>query len=104
MRLRFFVLTSFSLQIFQPTELVEFLLLRHPEETHLPSLRKEFLTMNQNASVRILKIFLSRKLLHDDWDEIMVRYFVVVHVKTRWSKILPNVLGLGGCIFYVFRP
>ena len=62
--------------LIQATELVELLLLRHPQERKLDRLEKELLTISGKASIHVLTVFLSRKLsLRNHPEIIMVRFY-----------------------------
>jgi len=66
----------------KPSPLVELELRRHPQEHRVDQLAKEWLRLNGDATIRVLKVFLSRKLSHyppEDF-EILSRFERQQHI------------------------
>eukprot|EP00521_Asterionellopsis_glacialis_P007349 CAMPEP_0195284470 /NCGR_PEP_ID=MMETSP0707-20130614/2654_1 /TAXON_ID=33640 /ORGANISM="Asterionellopsis glacialis, Strain CCMP134" /LENGTH=511 /DNA_ID=CAMNT_0040343819 /DNA_START=115 /DNA_END=1650 /DNA_ORIENTATION=- len=51
-----------SITHLKPSELIEFQLKRHPQERMVDRLQRELICMNKYATIKLIKVFLSRKL------------------------------------------
>ena len=56
--------------------LIEFILRRHPQETVVDRLKKEYIRTSQDMTVERLKIFLGKKLGHSPYSDFQVCYYI----------------------------
>lgn len=85
--------------------LIDFILRRHPQETLVDSLKREYVRTSQEMTVENLKVYLGKKLSYSQYSHFQVSSFrllgSMIAIKTHNSHIFidfNNCWRKGGCL------